>query len=85
MGAFQIGAGGISADNSVNTAFRKASANDEDFEDLFDRRESVDDGNLRRSQSIIKLSQVIEGSLYIELCKECDKCKKPLREEELFS
>ena len=68
MSAFNLGAG----DNqNINMAFRKASANDEDFDDLFDRRESMDDGTAKRPAQQIKLSQVMEGSLYIELQKEC--------------
>ena len=31
------------------------------------------------------MSQVLEGSVYIELQKECQHCEKSLREEELFS
>ena len=31
------------------------------------------------------MSQVLEGSIYIELQKECQHCEKPLKEEELFS
>ena len=31
------------------------------------------------------MSQILEGSLYIEMQKDCSSCEKPLREEELFS
>lgn len=39
--------------------------------------------SLRGSQ--VRLSQILENSLYIELDLECSQCEKPLKEEELLS
>ena len=61
-----------------------------DFDDLFDKEEvgsasAASDHIIQPQDRVIKLSQVLEGSLYIELQKECQQCEKPIREEELFS
>lgn len=66
-----------------NTAFRRGSQAEDDFDDLFDKHD--DSVSKENSDKKIKLSQVLEGSLYIELQKECQHCEAALREEELFS
>lgn len=67
--------------SSVNTAFRMGSGADDDFDDLFEKQDS----EIQPQDRVIKLSQVLEGSLFIELQKECSHCDAGLREEELFS
>ena len=65
---------------------------EDDFDELFDRQETLGDTgnqNLNSAQSSgekqIKLSQVLENNLFLELCKECMQCEMPLREEEVLS
>jgi hypothetical protein len=48
---------------------------DTEFEDIFDASDS----------KAIKLSQVLENSLFLDLQKECMQCMATLREEEILS
>ena len=69
-----------------NTAFRRGSTQGTEFEDIFEKEEAGSASDYIVPQDrVIKMSQVLEGSLYIELQKECQHCEKPLKEEELFS
>ena len=62
--------------------------NDSEFDELFDK-DTIGDGTNQQSVSSgereVKLSQVLENNLFLEICKECSKCGKPLREEEVLS
>ena len=73
--------------NSINTGFRRGSMNEVDDDEVFGLQDAVSDTNSSHlgQERVIKLSQVLEGSLYIELQKECQHCENSLREEELFS
>lgn len=60
----------MQAQDQNNTAFRRTSQNEDDFDDLFDKPESLQGGDnlaLTSQDKAIKMSQVLEGSLYIEL------------------
>ena len=69
-----------------NTAFRRGSTQGTEFEDIFEKEDAGSASDYIVPQDrVIKMSQVLEGSLYIELQKERQHCEKPLKEEELFS
>ena len=72
--------------SSVNTAFRRGSLNgSDDWEELHIDQTENRDSITQPQEKQIKLSQVLEGGLYIELQNNCSKCELPIREEELFS
>lgn len=74
------------AQDQNNTAFRRGSTQGNDIEDIFDKEDvSSPHDQIQPQDRVIKLSQVLEGSLYIELQNVCQHCEKPLKEEELFS
>lgn len=49
------------------------------FEDI------IDEDMQSPGQKPIKLSQVLENSLYLEFQKDCMKCQATLREEEILT
>lgn len=58
-----------------------------DFGEVLERREVTQQTaeTQARTSNPMKLSYILENSLYLEIDKTCSKCKDVLREEELFT
>ena len=67
-----------------------ASSHHEDFGDFLERRDTHEGGAAARasgasSSKAFRLSAILESSLFLDVDKQCTKCREPLREEELLS
>ena len=66
-----------------------ASSHHEDFGEFLERRDTTEAGAGRpsgaSSSKAFRLSAVLESALFMDVEKQCSKCKEPLREEELLS
>ena len=67
---------------------------DDDFDELFELKRQDTFGDTANQvlnsaassgEKTVKLSQVLENNLFMELCKECMQCENPIREEEILS